>query len=146
MQVYSANNGYKVRKNKKIYNIILHFFKSVQFGNEKKCKKKKQYFHIILFYSRNFRLKLYTYDVQLTMVSPFPSHFAVIMTNGRGLKTPLLSTRGPNSLKTYIIFPTSGYFNEAPLIFDTKRGEKRFSFLFTVSIGSLFSYIYKYNL
>lgn len=75
------------------------------------------------------------------MVSPFPSHFAVIMTNGRGLKTLLLSTRGPNSLKTYIIFPTSGYFNEAPLIFDTKRGEKRFSFLFTVSIRALFSCI-----
>lgn len=79
------------------------------------------------------------------MVSPFPSHFAVIMTNGRGLKTLLLSTRGPNSLKTYIIFPTSGYFNEAPLIFDTERGEKRFSFLFTVSIRALFSYIYIKN-
>lgn len=101
---------------------------------------KKQYFYnsTYTFYSRNFRLKLYTY-VQLTMVSPFPSHFAVIMTNGRGLKTLLLSTRGPNSLKTYIIFPTSGYFNEAPLIFDTERREERFSFLFTVSIRALFS-------
>lgn len=110
---------------------------------KKQCIKKTILPHNT-FYSRNFRLKLYTY-VQLTMVSPFPSHFAVIMTNGRGLKTLLLSTRGPNSLKTYIIFPTSGYFNEAPLIFDTERGEKRFSFLFTVSIRALFSYIYIKN-
>lgn len=95
------------------------------------------FFHSLL-YSRNFKLKLYIYNtIRLTIhflsVSP-RSHYDVLLLLQR-VKDPLLSTtRGPNSLKTYIIiFPTRrSYFNEESLISDRHDGrgeEKIFSFV-----------------
>jgi len=57
------------------------------------------------------------------------------------VKDPFAFDTRPELVKNIYYFPNFGYFNEAPLIFDKTRGEKRFSFLFTVSIRALFSNI-----